>query len=153
MPATIASRFESNIEAIRSLLKESGACLGYLFGSAAKGIERQDSDLDVAVLMGPEIRASRFGEVQLRLTTALVGLTHTNDVDVVILNSAPPLLAHQVISSGKCFFGNRRDQVRFEIRAIQRYIDTRRLRDHAARAFFARIPSRETREVEEGGPW
>src|SRR5436309_2075459 len=119
MDSSIAGRFEAKLDAIRQLLIESGASLGYLFGSAAKEAERFDPDLDVAGFLGRAIPLDRYGGIRLRLTTELVGLTHTNDVDVIILNVAPPLLAFEVVKGGRLFFGNRREQTRFEVRAIQ----------------------------------
>ena len=91
MNDSIADRFNTQVGAIRKLLAENGAVLGYLFGSTARNQERADSDLDVAVLLERRIPEAEQGAIRLQLTTELVGLTHTNDVDVVILNSAPPL--------------------------------------------------------------
>jgi hypothetical protein len=50
-------------------------------------------------------------------------------VDLVVLNTAPPLLANEVIKTGRrltCRF--EADRVRFETRAIARYLDTAHLR-------------------------
>src|SRR5262245_8794448 len=99
MAETISQRFDANAETIRAILEASGARLAYLFGSVANGKERLDSDLDVAVLFSNEIPKERYGEIQVRLLTELVGLTHTNDVDLVILNDAPPLLSFQVVDT------------------------------------------------------
>lgn len=128
MKPTVAERFDARLDEIRELLTDSGVVLAYLFGSAARGSEREDSDLDVAVLLSSSVRRARYGEIQLGLTTELVGLTHTNDVDVVLLNDAPPLLAFNIVARGRLFLGEPLERVRFEVRAIQRYIDTRPLR-------------------------
>ncbi len=153
MKGTVASRFHANLDGIQRLLEDSGAILGYLFGSAAKKVEREDSDLDIAVLLSDKLPKERYGDIRLRFTTELIGLTHTNDVDVVILNEAPPLLAHQVISSGQLFLGTRLNQVRFEFRAIQRYIDTIPLREITAAGFMTRIRQRKPMGQENKGQW
>ena len=153
MNDTIANRFDASLDAIRGVMEEAGVVLGYLFGSSARGTERADSDLDVAVLLDAAIPVERYGEIQLRLTTELVGLTHTNDVDVVVLNESPPLLAHQVISTGRVFMGDRADQVRFEVATVRNYIDTRPLREYIARKFVEKV-RRETPDAPGGkGTW
>jgi hypothetical protein len=153
MESTIAGRFEANLESIKKLLEDAGTRLGYLFGSAARGFERRDSDLDVAILLDEKVPEHRFGEIRLRLLTHLVGLTHTNDVDLVILNIAPPLLAFEVISSGRLFLGSEPDRVRFEVRSIKHYIDTRPLRDRSAASLMERIRLGSRNRKEGPGKW
>jgi predicted nucleotidyltransferase len=147
---TIADRFAQNIDAIRRVLAAEGARLAYVFGSAATGRERPDSDLDVAVLLGPEVTRGRFGDVRLQLLTELVGLTHTNDVDLVILNEAPPLLAFEVIRTERPFLGTKEARVPFEVRVIQRLIDTQPLRDYLALDLKRRIQAGPGSPVPEG---
>ena len=69
----------------------------YLFGSRAR---RQPRDIDVAVYVD-EARADagRWGYAA-ELTTDLMAALGTNDVDVVLLNRAPPLLYHRVLRDG-----------------------------------------------------
>ncbi len=141
MTASIAARFDAELTRIRELLRDAGAVLAYLFGSVARGQERADSDLDLAVLLDERIPEKRRGEIRLHLTTELVGLTHTNDVDVVILNEAPPLLADRVVRTGKLILGERPDQFRFEIQALKRFIDTIPLRRYIEKRLLERIGS------------
>jgi hypothetical protein len=66
-------------------------------------VPHAESDLDVAVLLDygayPD-RATRAGVVA-RLGTEVIGATHRNEVDVVVLNDAPPELAAAVVSHGR----------------------------------------------------
>jgi len=135
----IARAVESNREAIRALLERSGVVLAYLFGSAARGRDREDSDLDIAALFGGRVPASQRSELRLKLLTELVGLIHVNDIDLVVLNDAPPLLAYKVASTGRTILGDRPEQVRFAIQAIKRFIDTRPLRERLAARLDRRI--------------
>lgn len=80
---TIAARFEASIDAVRAELAQAGVSLAYLFGSVAQGRERPDSDLDVAVLFADDVPRERYGDLRVHLLTELVGLTHTDDVDLV----------------------------------------------------------------------
>lgn len=72
----------------------------YLFGSHARGDAHHHSDVAVAVYVDearPE--AGPFG-YQADLTTHLMIALETNAVDVVVLNTAPPLLYHRVLRDG-----------------------------------------------------
>lgn len=96
----------------------------YIFGSVAQGRARPDSDIDVAVLLGrrlPDARALRY---RLTLAGELGAALHRNDVQLVILNAAPPLLAHRVLSRGVLVFQrSRAARVRFHVATARRYAD------------------------------
>jgi predicted nucleotidyltransferase len=78
----------------------------YLFGSRRLGLEHRESDADVAVLLDPQHFSNlqdRFEE-RLQLSTALISVLHLNDVDVLILNDAPPTLAASIVTEGRRVF-------------------------------------------------
>jgi predicted nucleotidyltransferase len=71
-----------------------------VFGSRAAGRPRPTSDLDVGVL--PDTRDSEVRrKLQSRLAVALADLAPEGRVDVVLLDEAPPLLRHRILSSGR----------------------------------------------------
>jgi len=76
----------------------------YLFGSYARGCVHANSDVDVAVYVREaevESRTEKYAwGYQANLTAHLMDALGTNDVDVVILNRAPPLLYHRVLRDG-----------------------------------------------------
>ncbi len=74
----------------------------YLFGSRARGRPRADSDIDVAVCVDAGKARALGGSWGYRatLTADLMAALRTNDVDVVVLNEAPPLLYHRVLRDG-----------------------------------------------------
>ena len=114
---------------LRKLFEKNGVVLAYLFGSQAEGTAGPLSDVDIAVLLGPEVPRERWGDVQIDLIGDLTSLFHRNDVDVVILNRATPLLAWEVVRYGQRIYepdpGVRVD---FETAAFRRYVDTKPLR-------------------------
>ena len=72
----------------------------YLFGSHARGQAQPHSDVDVAVYVDAA-RADDTGYgYRASLTTDLMAGLGFNDVDVVVLNRAPPLLYHRVLRDG-----------------------------------------------------
>ena len=96
----------------------------YLFGSVARGDNQAHSDVDVAVYVQPQAwQKPGFGigaEIGADLQVAL----KRSDVDVVVLNEAPPLLYHRVLRDGLRVFA--RDLVattRREGYALSRYCD------------------------------
>ena len=96
----------------------------YLFGSHARGQEQPHSDVDVAVYID-EVRADDTGYgYRASLTTDLMAGLGSNDVDVVVLNRAPPLLYHRVLRDGVRLLA--RDlcaTTTREGRAVSRYCD------------------------------
>ena len=76
----------------------------YVFGSVATRRARPDSDVDVAVLVDRRVKPVRMLKYRLKLMADLGSALRRSDVDVVILNEAPPLLAHRVLSQGRLVF-------------------------------------------------
>ena len=72
----------------------------YLFGSQARGDAHRQSDVDVAVYIDKSLADEGHWGYRAELTTALMDALGTNDVDVVVLNQAPPLLYHRVLRDG-----------------------------------------------------
>jgi predicted nucleotidyltransferase len=79
-----------------------GVTSAYLFGSYAENRAHRDSDVDVGALLDwaacPGV-AARF-EARLRLIGELSRFLGRNDVDLVVLNDAPPHLARAVVTGG-----------------------------------------------------
>jgi len=112
-------------ERVRQALGErQDVRLAYLFGSIAAGTVRPSSDADIAILFDA-IPAARDLDLLSERLEAAVGRT----VDLVVLNTAPPLLAREVIGRGRLILcRDDGDRVRFETRATARYQDTAHLR-------------------------
>lgn len=96
----------------------------YLFGSHARGHAQPHSDIDVAVYID-DARADDTGYgYRANLTTDLMAGLGFNDVDVVVLNRAPPLLYHRVLRDGvRLLARDLRATTTREGRAVSRYCD------------------------------
>src|SRR5258708_29228824 len=70
-----------------------------VFGSRATGSARPDSDLDVAIL--PSRGEISRRSLQVSVAVALADLAPEGRVDVVLLDEAPELLRHQILSTGR----------------------------------------------------
>jgi predicted nucleotidyltransferase len=103
----------------------------YIFGSTAKGTTHGTSNLDIAVFASDAvIRNEDPLRYRLRLMPELMSALSRDDIDLVLLNQAPPLLAHRVLRDGKLIFERSpAARVRFRVKTVNRYLDTQPMRD------------------------
>ena len=105
--------------AARILAGDERVTLVYLFGSAADPAASTVRDLDLAVRTEPALDPDAL----LALRATLVEATHA-PIDLVSLNSAPIVLAHEIADHGRCLFARTPDdETEFVIRARARYWD------------------------------
>lgn len=112
----------------------------YLFGSLAQGRATPRSDIDIAILLThiPDLLAGERDR-QFELMDAIERFTDRK-TDVVILNTAPPLLQIEVLSNGRRLYeGNPRARIEFEVRAGQIYADLKPMYDFFTRDLFQKI--------------
>lgn len=102
---------------------------GMLFGSQATGNTSPLSDVDIAVWLDPDLPDEKLSTLRSELTLAAVEALGTDEVDVVVLNGAPPLLRHRALKGGtRLFDRDPRTRVRLETAALLDYFDTAPLR-------------------------
>ena len=119
----------------------------YIFGSVAQGRARPDSDIDIAVLLVQRVPDARALRYRLRLAGDLGAALHRSDVQLIILNDAPPLLAHRVLSRGVLVYERTRAaRVRFQVQTAQRYADLVPTLEH-----YVQRLKRDVREGRTGG--
>ena len=112
------------LEQIRETLAALGEDLvcAYLFGSTARGTDRSNSDLDLAVLLAEDPPPTLEG-LHIQLADALTEATGRR-VDLVVLNRAPVDLIHRVLRDGLLLLDrNRSARIRFEVKARNEYFD------------------------------
>jgi len=92
--------------------------MAFLFGSWARGRQRPDSDLDVAVLVEPGTTdaGSLWGQLE-RLVD--------RDVDLVILNDASPLLAWEALQGERLLVRDRGEFLDYMLRVSDEAEDFR----------------------------
>jgi len=93
------------IEAITQYFqKEPSIVLAFLFGSRAKGNEREISDWDIAVYFKPEeyleIETEREYPGENKIWSDLIDILETDDVDFLVLNRARAPLVYNVLRIG-----------------------------------------------------
>ena len=102
--------------------RELPIALLYLHGSCADGSPSVLSDVDVAVLLKSDV--GRDPRQVLDVMGALEQAARVPKLDVVILNSAGPIIADRVVRKGKLLYSEgERTRILFEEAAIKRAFD------------------------------
>jgi len=113
---------------------------GMLFGSQAAGQAGALSDVDIAVWLDPELPGEERIALRRDLSLAAIEALGTDEIDMVVLNGAPPLLRHRVLAGGtRLFDRDPRARVRLETKAMLDYFDTAPLRQVLAAGRRRRI--------------
>ncbi len=121
-------------------LDREGVIAAMLIGSQARGTVGPLSDVDVAVWHEPSLDPSARLSLQLSLASAAACALGTDEIDVVMLNGAPPLLRHRAIRDARRLVErDPKARVRFEAKALLDYLDTMPLRAELSRGLRHRI--------------
>jgi predicted nucleotidyltransferase len=86
-----------------------------LFGSRACGSPRADSDWDLAVFLDPSLDGRSRTATRAQLIAAL---EPEYRVDLVVLNDAPPLVAHRALCGERLFVRDQPAYVRFFVHTL-----------------------------------
>ena len=117
----------------------------YLFGSHARGQALPYSDVDVGVYLDEPDKGARF-DIGLSLMGDLERTLHRDDVDVVVLNEAPPRLAYNIIKHKPLYSRDERARARIETAILSRYFDERPASLEQYRFLHRRIRARKMAE-------
>jgi predicted nucleotidyltransferase len=113
--------------------------LAFLFGSYARGQQHARSDVDVALLLAPDVPREQYLDYRLKYIQHLTRLFRDDRVDVVILNTAPPLLAHEAIGGKMLFERSPEARVEFMVRVQREYLDMQYIYDVSYRYLRERL--------------
>lgn len=102
---------------------DESVLLAFLFGSYARGEENGLSDVDVALLLSPDVPREKYFDIRLRYANRIAQSLHDDRVDVVILNTAPPLLRHEAIKGRVLFERSPETRVQFIVDVQRKYLD------------------------------
>lgn len=125
---------------LAAALDREGVVAAVLFGSQARGRAGPLSDVDLGVWLDPVLGVQARLTMRLELLVAATEELGCDEVDLVVLNDATPLLRHRVLRDGERLLD--RDpvaRVRLETRALLDYLDTAPLRAALAAGVRHRI--------------
>src|SRR5262245_55847082 len=122
------------IQRLRPVLgAQPRVAVAWLFGSAARGSMRKDSDVDVAVVLARGLPAAERESVLVDLSSRLESATAPHPIEVVDLEKQGPVFIHRALKDGKRIVVNDEERrVDFESDALVRYLDWKPTWDLAA---------------------
>ncbi len=130
----------SEREKLATTLDRDHVVAAMLFGSQATGRTGPLSDIDIAVWLDPALPPERRSHLRSELLLAAIDALGTDEVDVVVLNEAPPLLRHRALKGAlRLFERDPRTRIRLETIALLDYLDTAQLRKTLAAGRRRRI--------------
>jgi uncharacterized protein len=125
-------------QAAAILSRDARVDLVYLFGSAADRSRQSPRDVDLALLTRPPLTLDQLTRLRADLVDA-TGLP----LDLVSLNDAPIVLAHEVVDTGECLYARDDDvETVFVTRTRARYWDWAPYREAQWRLSGRRIEER-----------
>jgi predicted nucleotidyltransferase len=131
---------EAALSRLGHALNHDGVVAAMLIGSQARGTVGPLSDVDIAVWHEPRLESRGRLDLQLSLAQDGGSALGTDEIDIVMLNHAPPLIRHRAIRDGKRLVERDHDErVRLETRAILDYLDTAPLRAELGRGVRRRM--------------
>jgi len=114
--------------------------LAYLFGSTARADNGILSDIDIAVYLKNVLSKQEHNQKRLELIAGLTTLLKSDRVDLVIMNSAPPVLNFEVIKVNMPVYVRDRDcKLDVEQKIMSRYLDRKHHEDFLNRSFLKRV--------------
>lgn len=123
---------------IEPLFDDEGLRLVLLFGSLASGTVHKKSDIDIAFLFDRPVDI-------LTLTNRISRLIQSDNVDVVDLKRASPLLRFSAARSGTVLYERSAGMFNeFCSLAFRMYVDTKKLRDARTAALRRFLETRKT---------
>jgi len=110
---------------IKVLSEESDILFAYLFGSYAKGIQDDKSDIDIAVFLKDESILERIPLYPSKLAIKIErALDEKKTVDVRILNGSTLRFKSQVLRYGKLLHSkDEKKRIEFETSSLLQYYD------------------------------
>ncbi|MBI3455480.1 MAG: nucleotidyltransferase domain-containing protein [Candidatus Rokubacteria bacterium] len=120
LPPDVATRLETLGSALACC---PGVLFGYVFGGAASGRLTPLSDVDVAVYLEDSVDPVDARFAAIRAVTRHLG---TDEVDVVVLNTAPTALVGRILQTRRVVYDRDPFQRhRFESHALREFFDFR----------------------------
>ncbi|ADD02074.1 MULTISPECIES: type VII toxin-antitoxin system MntA family adenylyltransferase antitoxin [Thermoanaerobacter] len=110
---------------LKEFVNKYNISLILIFGSYAKGRARESSDLDIGIKFDKNIDMNLYSSI-LR---ELVEIFNREDIDVVVLNYADPLLRFEIITSCKVLYQAYSEAyIDFYLYSVKSYDDVKKLR-------------------------
>jgi len=127
-------------EIIQKMKKDKDVVAFYTFGSLAQSNLKPLSDLDFAFLLSGTLNGKERFDKHLDLIGTFTAVFHTEEIDLIILNDAPPRFSYNILKEGECLFTKDKGQlIDFLEYTNKMYIEFKRVRDEFDSLFLEGI--------------
>lgn len=128
------------LERLGHALDHEDIVAAMLIGSHGRDAAGPLSDVDIGIWHQPSLDSTELLQLRLSLARAAADALGTDEIDIVPLNGATPLMRHRAIRDGKRLIErDRKTRVRLEATALIEYLDTGLLRAELARGQRKRL--------------
>lgn len=115
------------------LANQPAIAVAWLFGSAARGTMRADSDVDIGVVFRRDVPDAERERVLVDLSSKLEAVTAPHAIEVVPLEEQGCVFVHRALKDGKrILVQDEERRVAFEAESLIRYLDWKPTWDIAA---------------------
>ena len=130
-----------NVESIIKVLEnEADILFAYLFGSYAKGMQNEKSDIDIAVYLIDEKILEKDPLYPSRVAIKIENILEKKKVDVRVLNGSTLRFRNQVLMNGKLLHSkDEKKRIEFETSSLDQYFDFKPHIDRYDAARLARL--------------
>jgi len=104
-------------------VEDASIVLVFLFGSHASDQATASSDLDLALLLSTDVTPDRYLEYRATYTRRIADALHDERIDLVILNTASPLLRHEAVKGRILFERSPQARVEYIVDVQRKYLD------------------------------
>ena len=117
-----------NKDLLDKLVNKYQITLIVLFGSYAENKVREDSDIDIGIYLANKIGVKE----ETNLIEDMVHAFKRDNIDLVILNTASPVLRFEVVRNGKLLFERTQgDFLQFKLLSMKRYWEYSRFQKYS----------------------
>lgn len=108
----------------------------YLFGSLAMGTYTPLSDIDIAVIFDRGLPKKVVEELENEIFDGLMKIFKTDEIDLVVLGSAPLSVRYGVLKTAKIVYcSNTEKTVDFQTEVVSKYLDIKPYREEFYKEF------------------
>lgn len=110
---------------IKKIAKKYSLSLVLIFGSKITKKTHENSDLDIAVLSKENLDLKKYSEVLFDLAE----IFPHQEIDLVFINRADPLLLKKILENYKVLYGSKTDLNNLKIYSFKKYCDYKKYFD------------------------
>ena len=137
IPEDVLEKIPTIIEVVS---KDNDILALYAFGSLIENKLQPLSDLDFGIVLSTKLSRKENFDKHLDLIGIFNNVFRTDEIDLILMNDAPPRFTYHIIKTGKLLFmGNKGKLAEFQEFVIKHYLDFKYYRDEFDSAFLKGI--------------